>query len=219
MSEKMHYYIFNIIIPGWNQTLVMFCAVVILSSIIGLIVAIILYNSSEVGLSPNKRVNTILGTLINLLRSLPVTILIVLLVPLARLIVGKPIGVKAGIFYLTFAAFPFVARVFEGNLREVDRKIIEMAKSLGASESQILIKFVLHDAIPSMVLGLTFSAILISGYIAVAGAVGAGGLGEVALLYGYRTYNHFIMNVCVIIMAAFAGIIQFTGNFIYKKIK
>lgn len=218
-DEILTHYIYNIIIPGFLETLFMFFVILIISSVFGFLLALLLYNTSPMGMNPNRVINTIVGFLVNIVRSLPVIVLIILLVPFTRMVLGKSIGVKAGIFYITIAAIPFIARVLEGNLREVDPVIIKMARSLGASDFQILMKFVVHEAVPSMVLGTTFSAILISGCISIAGIIGAGGLGEVALNYGYKTYNHFIMNTCVCIMVIFVGVIQLTGNLIYRKLR
>lgn len=218
-KELLEHYIFNIIIPGFLETLFMFLVILFFSSILGFLIALLLYNTSPIGMRPNKKLNSFLGFLVNTVRSLPIIILIILLVPFTRIILGKSIGVKAGIFYITIAAIPFIARVLENNLKEVDPVLIQMARSLGASEVQILLRFVVHEAVPAMVLGITFSAILISGCISIAGIIGAGGLGEVALNYGYKTYNHFIMNVCVGIMVLFVGSVQLAGNLIYRKLR
>lgn len=218
-SEKINYYLFDIILPAVGSTLFILLCVVLITTITGFLLALVLYVTAPDGLRPNSKINNIFGFLANTIRSFPVIILIVAMMPYARAIIGTAIGTKAAIFYLSIACTPFVARVIEGKLKEVDENLIEAARSIGASDAQILMRFIVHDAIPSLVLGATFYSIIILGTISLAGTVGAGGIGKVALNYGYRTFNSYIMYGSIIIMVILVAAIQLIGNMIYRKLK
>lgn len=219
MSKVIQYYLFDIISPAVCTTIYMIAIIVTISTMLGLGIAIVLYITSPVGLKPNPIINRCIGFIVNAGRSFPVIILIVALIPLVRKIIGTSIGTTAGIVYLTIASIPFVARVLEGNLREVDINLIKAAKSTGASDAQIIFHFIIHESIPSMVLGITFCSIIILGAVAAAGIIGAGGIGTVAMNYGYKTFNNFVMYTCVIIIALLVQSIQLLGNYIYRKLK
>ena len=171
----------DIILKAFNETVFMTFYSTIFSVIFGFILAVILTISAEDGLRPNKVVYKILDVIINILRSFPFIILMVFIIPLTRAIVGTSIGKEAAIVPLTFAAAPFVARIIESSLREVDKGVIEAAKSFGASDFQIIFKVMLKEAVPSIVSGLTLTIISIIGYSAMAGTVGGGGLGYLAV--------------------------------------
>lgn len=188
------------------------------SVILGFIPAIILTITANDGLKPNKIIYTILDLIVNTLRSFPFIILMVVIIPLTRLIVGKSIGTEAAMVPLTIAAAPFVARVIESSLREVDKGIIEAAKSFGASNTQIIFKVMLKEAVPSIMSGITLTIISIVGYSAMAGAVGGGGLGQVAISYGYQRFQTDVMIVtCIILIIVVQGL-QFLGNYFYNKL-
>jgi D-methionine transport system permease protein len=188
------------------------------SVILGFIPAIILTVTASDGLKPNKIIYTILDFIINTLRSFPFIILMVIIIPLTRLIVGKSIGTEAAIVPLTIAAAPFVARVIEASLREVDKGVIEAAKSFGSSNTQIIFKVMLKEAIPSIMSGITLTIISIVGYSAMAGAVGGGGLGDVAIRYGYQRYEIDTMIVTCIILIIVVQVLQLLGNYFYNKL-
>lgn len=188
------------------------------SVILGFIPAIILTVTASDGLKPNKIIYTILDFIINTLRSFPFIILMVIIIPLTRLIAGKSIGTEAAIVPLTIAAAPFVARVIEASLREVDKGVIEAAKSFGASNIQIIFKVMLKEAVPSIMSGITLTVISIVGYSAMAGAVGGGGLGDVAIRYGYQRYEIDTMIVTCIILIIVVQLLQFLGNYFYNKL-
>ena len=190
----------------------------IFSVIFGFILAVILTISAEDGLRPNKVVYKILDVIINILRSFPFIILMVFIIPLTRAIVGTSIGKEAAIVPLTFAAAPFVARIIESSLREVDKGVIEAAKSFGASDFQIIFKVMLKEAVPSIVSGLTLTIISIIGYSAMAGTVGGGGLGYLAVSYGYQRFQKDVMIVTVIILIIIVQALQMLGNYLYKKL-
>jgi len=208
----------DIILKAFNETVFMTFYSTIFSVIFGFILAVILTISAEDGLRPNKVVYKILDVIINILRSFPFIILMVFIIPLTRAIVGTSIGKEAAIVPLTFAAAPFVARIIESSLREVDKGVIEAAKSFGASDFQIVFKVMLKEAVPSIVSGLTLTIISIIGYSAMAGTVGGGGLGYLAVSYGYQRFQKDVMIVTVIILIIIVQALQMLGNYLYKKL-
>ena len=195
----------DIILKAFNETVFMTFYSTIFSVILGFILAVILTISAEDGLRPNKIIYKVLDVIINILRSFPFIILMVFIIPLTRAIVGTSIGKEAAIVPLTFAAAPFVARIIESSLREVDKGVIEAAKSFGASDFQIIFKVMLKEAVPSIVSGLTLTIISIIGYSAMAGTVGGGGLGYLAVSYGYQRFQKDVMIVTVIILIMIYG--------------
>ena len=208
----------DIILKAFNETVFMTFYSTIFSVILGFILAVILTISAEDGLRPNKIINKVLDVIINILRSFPFIILMVFIIPLTRAIVGTSIGKEAAIVPLTFAAAPFVARIIESSLREVDKGVIEAAKSFGASDFQIIFKVMLKEAVPSIVSGLTLTIISIIGYSAMAGTVGGGGLGYLAVSYGYQRFQKDVMIVTVIILIIIVQALQMLGNYLYKKL-
>ncbi|MDF2880607.1 MAG: binding-protein-dependent transport system inner rane component [Clostridiaceae bacterium] len=187
--------------------------------IIGFILAIILILTDKNGLRPNKVVYRVLDIIVNIFRSFPFIILILAIMPVTRLIVGKSIGNTAAIVPLTVGAAPFVARVIESSLKEVDKGIIEAAKSFGASDMQIIFKVMIKEAVPSIIRGITLSLISIIGYTAMAGALGAQGLGYVAISIGYQRFNDEMILYTVIILIILVELIQVFGDWMYKKLK
>lgn len=219
MKTNFLEFVENILLEALGQTLYMTIIATVLATIIGFIIAIILVVTDEKGLRPNKQINTVLGAIINTVRSFPFIILIVAIIPFTRMIVGTSIGVDAALVPLTIGAAPFIARVIESALKEVDRGLIEAAKSFGASDFQIIFKVMIKEAMPSIVSGITLSTISILGYTAMAGAVGAGGLGAVALTYGYQKFDTSVMLYTVLILIVIVQLIQCIGNLAYKKLK
>lgn len=217
--DTLQYYISFIVWPAFLETLLMLAVILVLAFIFGLALAVILYTTSPIGFRPAPRINRIVGATVNVMRSFPVIIFIILLFPLSRAVLGSAIGIKAGIFYLVLASIPFVARILEGNLREVNPDLLFAAKAMGFSDRQIMLRIVIHEAVPAMVSSFTFCAIIILGSISIAGMVGSGGIGTVALNHGYKTFNKEIMYLCILIMAALVGMIQLCGNILYKKLK
>ena len=209
----------KIIVPSLWQTIYMIILSTFLSTVIGFILAIVLVATDEKGLKPNKIIYGMLNAIINLLRSIPFIILAVAIIPFTRSIVGTSIGENAAIVPLTIAAAPFIARLIESSLKEVNPSLIEAAKSFGASNSQIMFKVMIKEAIPSINLNLTLATITILGLTAMAGAVGAGGLGAVGLTYGYQSFNDTVMYTTLALLVIVVGVIQFVGNSIYKKLK
>lgn len=201
-----------------KQTLIMVVPSTILAVLIGFIPAIVLVLTDENGLRPNKTIYRILDFIINILRSLPFIILMVVVIPLTKFIVGTSIGEIAAIVPLTLASAPFIARIIESALKEVDEGVIEAAKSFGATDMQIIFRVMLKEAVPSIVSGITLSLISIIGYSAMAGTIGANGLGALAVRYGYQRFQTDVMVVTVIVLIIIVQIIQGVGNYLYNKL-
>lgn len=208
----------DILLPAFIETMYMVLVSTFFAVVIGFIPGIILVITNEKGLRPNKAVYKVLDLLINILRSFPFIILMISIFPLTRLIVGTTIGTTAAIVPLTIGAAPFAARIIESALMEVDYGIVEAAKSCGASIGQIIFRVMIKEALPSIVLGITLTVISVVGYSAMAGAVGGGGLGNVAINYGYYRFRTDIMIYTVIILIVIVQLLQSLGNIIYKKL-
>ncbi|BDR64301.1 ABC transporter permease [Clostridium tetani] len=208
----------GILFKALKDTLYMVSFSTLFAVILGFILAIILIVTNEKGLKPNKIIYNMLDFIINILRSFPFIILMVAIIPITKVIVGKSIGREATIVPLTIAAAPFVARIIETSLKEVDTGLIEAAKSFGATTLQILFKVMIKEAFPSIVRGIILTIINLIGYTAMAGAVGGGGLGAVAIQYGYNMFKIDIMVYTVIILIIIVQIVQGLGNILYNKL-
>ncbi|MFT5873813.1 MAG: D-methionine transport system permease protein [Clostridium sp.] len=207
----------DILLPALIETIYMVAISTICAIILGLISAVGLIITGPKGLRPNHLIYKSVDFVINILRSFPFIILMISIFPLTKFITGTTIGTNAAIVPLTLGAAPFTARVIESALLEVDYGIIEAAKSFGAKTYQIIFKVMLKEAMPSIVLGVTLIIINIIGFSAMAGTVGAGGLGDVAMKYGYYRFKTDIMIYTVIILIALVQIIQVIGNLVYRK--
>lgn len=207
----------EIIMKAFRQTLYMVFWSTLFSVILGFFPAIVLTLTAPDGLKPNKIVYEILSFIINVFRSFPFIILLVILIPFTRFVVGKAIGTTASIVPLTVSAIPFIARVFEGALRETNPGVVEAARSFGASNLQILIHVYVKESIPRMLNGIVLLVISLIGYSAMAGTVGGGGIGDIAIRYGYQQYKTDYLIVCSIILIVFVQAIQMLGNYMYKK--
>ncbi|MBU3176281.1 ABC transporter permease [Clostridium estertheticum] len=207
----------QILLPALLDTIYMVTLSTIFTVILGFIAAVGLIITGPRGLRPNSVVYKSLNLVVNILRSFPFIILMISIFPLTKLIVGTTIGSTAAIVPLTLGAAPFAARIIESALLEVDYGIIEAAKSFGAKTHQIIFNVMLKEALPSIVLGITLTVINIIGYSAMAGAVGGGGLGDVAQKYGYYRFQTDIMIYTVIILIIIVQVIQALGNLLYRK--
>lgn len=203
---------------GILETLYMVFLGTVLSYLIGLPIGILSVITDEDGLMPKRTINKFLGIIINLGRSVPFIILMIALTPLTRFIVGKSWGSTAAIVPLTIAAIPFVSRLIETSLKEVDDKLIESAICMGATPLQIILKVYLVESIPSIIRGLSITTITLVGYSAMAGAVGGGGLGNIAITYGYYRFDSKIMIITLVILVLIVEIIQVIFDVIAKKI-
>ena len=203
---------------GILQTLYMTIVSTVIAYIIGLPMGVLLVTSAKDGIKENKILFKILDILTNVLRSVPFLILLVLVIPLTRLIVGTTIGSTATIVPLVIGAAPFIARMVESSLQEVDRGVIEASLSMGASPYQIVSKVMITESMPSLMVGFAISITTILGYSALAGFVGGGGLGDIAIRYGYYRYQSNIMIVTVILLVLIVQILQAIGTKIATKI-
>lgn len=210
-------YIRDAIIKGIFETLEMTVLSSIFSYLIGLPLGVALYVTSKGRLFENRPVNTVVGLIVNVFRSLPFLILLVLLIPFTRLIVGSSIGTTATIVPLTIGAIPIVARMVESSLNEVPSGIIEAANSMGASPLFIIVHFILPEAFPSLLLGAAINIATVLGYSAMAGVIGGGGLGAIALQYGYYRYEKTVLWVTVTILVVMVMLIQEAGVLLSKR--
>ena len=206
------------LLKGTWDTLVMTGISTIFAYLIGLPLGVILTITQPNGIRPNRAVNQILGWIVNVGRSLPFIILMVAIMPFTKLIVGTKIGVKGAIVPLIVSAAPFIARMVETSLAEVESGVVEAAQSMGASTFQIIWKVYLPEAKPSLVLGGAISIVTILAYTAIAGSVGGGGLGDIAIRYGYYRWQGDVMWVTVILLVALVQILQGIGMLFSKKL-
>lgn len=191
-----------------KETLFMTFVSSFISYVIGIPLGVLLYSTAKDGLTPNAPVYNFLSLLVNIFRSIPFLILLILVLPITRMMVGTTIGAKAVIPPLVFSASPYIARMVESSLKEVDLGVIEAAKSMGATNFQIITKVLLSESKPSLLIGAAISITTILGYSAMAGAVGGGGLGDVAIRYGYYRYNQEIMLITVVLLVIIVQLIQ-----------
>jgi D-methionine transport system permease protein len=208
-----------LIVPAFFATLRMLVISGILSTIFGFVFGVILIITEKGGLCENVVVNRILDFIVNTIRSFPFIILLISIIPFTRMVVGTSIGETAALVPLTVACTPFMARIFQNSFKEVDPALIEAAQSFGASKVQIIFKVMLVESVPSIVSGLCLAVINLLGATAMAGAVGAGGLGAVALTYGYQNFNKQIMYTICVILVVLVAVIQYFGDWIYRKLK
>ena len=198
----------SLLVTGTRDTLIMVIVSTIFAYILGLPLGVLLNITQPHGIWPKKWVNRILGWIINIGRSLPFIILMIAIMPFTKVIVGTKLGVRGAIVPLVVSAAPFIARMVETSLAEVDAGGVEAAQSMGASRFQIVKKVYLPEALPSLILGASISIITILAYTAIAGAVGAGGLGDLAIRYGYQRRVPAMMWVTVILIIVMVQIIQ-----------
>ena len=191
----------DLVLKGLWETVYMTVGATVLSYIVGLPLGLILAATAADGVRPNRGVNLVLGAIVNVLRSVPFLILLYTVIPVTRFIVGTAIGTKATIVPLFISAFPFVARLVESSAREVDRGVVEASLSMGASVGQVIRKVIPPEARPSLINGAAIATTTILGYSAMAGVAGGGGLGAIAINYGYSRYNTAVMlTMCAVIV-------------------
>ncbi len=208
-----------LIFPSLVETLKMLIISGLLSVFFGFFVGVLLVATDKDGLKPNKVVYQAADIIVNIVRSFPFIILMISIIPLTRFLTGTSIGEMAALVPLTVAATPFMARIFQSSLKEVNPELVEAARSFGASNVQIIWKIMLVEAIPSIISGISLGIINLLGATAMAGAIGAGGLGATALTYGYQNFNYKIMYSIVIVLILLVILIQFLGDWLYKKLK
>jgi|UniRef100_UPI0040270913 D-methionine transport system permease protein len=191
----------DLVLKGLWETIYMTVGATVLAYIVGLPLGLVLAATAADGVRPNRGVNLVLGAIVNVLRSVPFLILLYTVIPVTRFVVGTAIGTKATIVPLFISAFPFVARLVESSAREVDRGVVEASLSMGASVGQVIRKVILPEALPSLINGAAIATTTILGYSAMAGVAGGGGLGAIAINYGYSRYNTAVMlTMCAVIV-------------------
>jgi D-methionine transport system permease protein len=214
MSQEM----LALLLEALGETLYMVAVSAGISTVIGVPLGVILVSTSRGHILQNLWINRILGYIANATRSTPFIILMVAIIPLTRVLAGTSIGTNAAIVPLSIAAIPFVGRVVESALREVDYGLIEAAQAMGASPLQIIRRVLLPEAMPSIVLGLTLAVISLIGYSAMAGAIGGGGLGDLAIRFGYQRFRVDVMISTVVILIALVQLVQSAGDLLSRRL-
>lgn len=210
--------VWQMLAEGTAETLYMTFASTVFAYLLGLPMGIILVVSAKGGLRPNPVLNKTLDCVVNILRSIPFLILLIMLIPFTRFVLGRAYGSTATIIPLTVAAAPFVARLVESSLLEVDKGVVEAAQSMGAGLWTIIFKVLLAESRISLLVGGTIAIGTILGYSAMAGAVGGGGLGDIAIRYGYKRYQADIMMVTVVLLVILVQIMQWAGMKLSRKL-
>ena len=213
--------LFNLVWKATGETFSMVFFSTIFSVLIGLPLGVVLHITADEktgGLHPIGWLNSILSRLVNIFRSFPFIILIIVLMPLSRIIIGTSIGTAATIVPLSIAAAPFVARLVETALKEIDPGVIQAAKAMGSTNWQIIVKVMIPEAYPSLISGLTLTIINLIGYSAMAGALGGGGLGDLAIRYGYQRFMPSYLIASVVVTLLLVELVQLIGNIFVKRI-
>lgn len=190
----------------------------LIATAVGLPLGIVLYITRKGNILPHKTLNRILEAIVNITRSIPFIILMIAVIPFTRALIGTSIGMNAAIVPLSLAAMPFIARVVENALLEVNKGLIEAATAMGATTMQIIRKVLIPEALPGIINGLTLTIVSLIGYSAMAGAVGGGGLGDLAIRYGYHRFDVGMMVMTIVIMIVFVQVIQWIGDKLAKKV-
>ena len=202
----------ELLLTGLIDTLIMVGVSAILAFLLGLPIALVLVNSSEQGIAPSFLTNLSLGWSVNIVRAIPFLILMVAIIPATRMIVGTSYGVWAAVVPLTLAATPFFARIAEVSLREVDPGLIEAAQAIGCNRTQIIRYVLLPEALPGIIAGFTVTIVTMINSSAIAGAIGAGGLGDIAYRYGYQRFDVQMMVSVIVVLVALVMLVQATGD-------
>lgn len=208
----------QLLLQGTLDTLYMTLVSTAIAYLIGIPLGVILVITRREGICPAPKTNAVLGTIVNIMRSVPFLILIIVLIPFTRLVAGTSIGATATIVPLIVGAAPFIARMVESSLLEVDAGVVEAAQAMGASPWQIVTKVLLKESVPSLVTGAAIALNTILGYSAMAGAVGGGGLGDLAIKYGYHRYQTDVLLLTLVILVLLVQVIQALGNAVAKRI-
>lgn len=203
---------------GTQDTLAMTLVSTFFAYVIGIPVGVLLVVTAPDGLRPHRTINAVLGWVVNIGRSIPFVILMVAIIPFTRLVVGTSLGVPGAIVPLTVSAAPFVGRMVEQSLAEVDGGLVEAAQSFGANVWQIVTKVLLRESLPSLLRGASIAVITVFGYTAMAGVVGAGGIGDIAIRYGYQRYQGDVMVAAIILCVVLVQVFQMIGDLLARKL-
>lgn len=207
-----------LLLDGTLDTLYMVALATLLTLLMGLPLGILLFITRRDGVLPAPRLNQLLGSIINVGRSLPFIVLLIALIPLTRLIIGTTLGSTAAVVPITIGAFPFFARIVENALDEVDKGRIEAILSMGGNVWHIISKVLLPEALPALLAGLTLTVVMLIGFSSMAGVIGGGGLGDLAIRYGYQRFNNQVMIGTVIILVAMVQLVQSTGDHVVRRL-
>ena len=207
-----------LILSAVGDTLLMVLLSTFFGYLLGIPLGVVAYVTDHGSISENRVVNAIVGWVINIIRSVPFIILIIFLIPYTRAIMGTASGTRGVIFPLVVGAAPFIARMVESSFNELDRGVIESARAMGATNFQIIRKVLLPESFPSLLRGMSIATITIIGYIAMAGMVGGGGLGAVAINYGYYRYERPVMNVTIVLLILLVQAIQLLFSLIVRRV-
>ena len=210
--------VFELLNLGVQETAWMVGVSALLTAVGGLLVGVLLVLTDKGGLLPAPPVNAVLGLIVNVGRSLPFIILLVAVIPFTRALVGTTIGTDAAIVPLTIGAIPFFARIVESALREVPADVVAAATAMGATRRQIVGKVLFREALPALVAGLTITVIALVGYSAMAGVVGGGGLGDLAIRYGYQRFETEVMIATVVALVVFVQLVQMVGDLLVRRL-
>ncbi|NYZ15751.1 ABC transporter permease [Azospirillum sp. RWY-5-1] len=210
--------VYALLVKATLETLHMVAVSGALGTLAGLPLGVLLAVTGRGELLQNLAFNRVAGVVVNVTRSTPFIILVVAIIPFTRLVAGTSIGTAAAIVPLTVAAIPFIARIVEGAVREVDRGLIEAAQAMGATPFQIIVKVLLPEALPAIALGLTLAVVSLIGYSAMVGAVGGGGLGDLGIRYGYQRFLPEVMLAVVIVLVVLVQLVQSTGDRIARRV-
>ena len=209
--------IIKLMLQGIQETFYMVAVATIIGGIIGIPLGITLVTTSKGHILENRFINQILGTIVNIIRSIPFIILMVAIIPLTRLIAGTSIGTTAACVPLTIVAIPFLSRLVETSIRDVDFGLVEAAESMGATPFQIIRKVLIPEALPTIINNITVLIVNLIGASAMAGAIGGGGLGDIAIRYGYQRFRPDVMLATIIILLVVVNVIQAGGDFASRK--
>lgn len=214
MSEGM----IALLISGTIDTIIMTIVSAILGFIMGVPTGVLLFITRRGQVMENTLLYSVISSIVNVFRSIPFIILLVWISPFTKFLVGSAIGIEGAIVPLTVGAIPFIARMVENALLEVPSGLIEASRAMGATPLQIIRKVLLPESLPGIINAATITLIMLVGYSAMGGAVGSGGLGQIAMQYGYYTYNPMIMNTVLVLLIILVFIIQFSGEYLMKKV-
>ena len=209
--------IIKLMLQGIEETFYMVAVATVIGGIIGIPLGITLVTTSKGHILENRFINQILGTIVNIIRSIPFIILMVAIIPLTRLIAGTSIGTTAACVPLTIVAIPFLSRLVETSIRDVDFGLVEAAESMGATPFQIIRKVLIPEALPTIINNITVLIVNLIGASAMAGAIGGGGLGDIAIRYGYQRFRPDVMLATIIILIVVVNVIQAGGDFASRK--
>jgi D-methionine transport system permease protein len=208
----------GLLLDAFIETLAMVGVSGLLAALVGVPLGVLLLVTGRGHIAESPVFNRVAGAVVNAARSTPFIILMVAIIPLTRLIVGTSIGTAAASVPLTLAAIPFVARLAEASLREVDPGLIEAAQAMGATPIQIIAKVLIPEALPGIIAGLTITVVSLIGYSAMAGAVGGGGLGDLGIRYGYQRFEGEIMAIVVVVLIALVSLVQLAGDSLARRL-